>query len=67
MVLLVVANFQAVDEVTTDCVDAACGAGAIIGGSIIAVGGWFIWFLGTMVLGLLMFATRGKQVTYDVE
>ena len=66
MVLLVVANFQAVDQVTTDCVEAACDAGAVIGGGILAIGGWFIWFLGTLILGLLMFATRGKLVTYDV-
>ncbi len=67
MVFLVVANFQAVDEVSTDCVEAACEAGAVIGGGIIAVGGWFIWFLGTVILGILMFATRGKLVTYEVE
>ncbi len=67
MVFLVVVNFQAVDQVTDDCGEAACEAGAIIGGGIIAVGGWFLWFLGTFILGLLMFATRGKLVTYEVE
>ena len=67
MIFLVVANFQAVDQVTTDCVEAACDAGAVIGGGIIAVGGWFVWFLGTVVLAILMFATRGTLVTYEVD
>ena len=67
MILFVVANFQAVSGVSGDCVEAACEAGAVIGGGIVAVGGWFIWFLGTFVLGILMFATRGKLVTYEVE
>jgi hypothetical protein len=67
MVGLVILNFQAVDQVTTDCAEAACEAGAVIGGGIVAVGGWFVWLLGTLILGLLMFATRGKLVTYEVE
>lgn len=75
MIALVAANFSAVGNVTADCAkqaaDAAnagaCQAGAVIGGGILAVGGWFVWFLGTMVLGVLMFATRGKLVTYEVE
>ena len=75
MVALVVANFTAVGEVGSDCVSqtsdttnaAACQAGVAIGGGILAVGGWFIWFLGTVILAILMFATRGKLVTYDVE
>ena len=74
MVALVVANVNAVGEVGGNCANqvadesntAACQAGAAIGGGIIAVGGWFVWFLGTFILGLLMFATRGKLVTYDV-
>ena len=74
MLALVAANFSAVGDVTADCAKqvadatntSACQAGAAIGGGIIAVGGWFMWFLGTIVLGILMFATRGKLVTYDV-
>ena len=74
MIGLVIANFNAVGHVGSDCVkqaadganSTACQAGAAIGGGIIAIGGWFIWFLGTFVLGILMFATRGKLVTYDV-
>lgn len=74
MIALIVINFSAVGEVSADCVNqhgdatnaAACKAGAAIGGGLVAVGGWFIWFLGTVVLGILMFATRGKLVTYDV-
>ena len=67
MVAMVVINFQAVDTVSTDCVEASCEAGAVIGGGLVAVTGWFVWFLGTFILGLLMFATRGKLVTYEVE
>jgi len=74
MIALIVVNFNAVGEVSADCVNqhadatnaAACKAGATIGGGLVAVGGWFVWFLGTVVLGILMFATRGKLVTYDV-
>lgn len=67
MVSVAVINFQSVGEVASDCGSTACGAGAVIGGSILAVGGWFLWFLGTVIFGLLMFATRGKLVTYEVE
>lgn len=67
MIALIVANFQAVGEVSSDCLDTACGAGAVIGGGILAIGGWFVWFLGTMVLGIFMFATRGKLETYEVQ
>ncbi len=74
MIALVVVNFNAVGEASSECAgkvtDAAnttaCEAGAAIGGGIVAVGGWFVWFLGTLLLGVLMFATRGKLVTYDV-
>ncbi len=75
MIGLVVLNFGAVgDQIATDCAQeateslkSACKAGTVIGGGIVAVGGWFVWFLGTVVLGILMFATRGKLVTYDVK
>ena len=74
MVGLVVLNFQAVSTVGADCakeatvaLQNACKAGAGIGGGMLAIGGWFLWLLGTLILGLLMFATRGKLVTYDVE
>ena len=67
MIAIVVFNFQTVHTVSTDCVEAACEAGAVIFGGLAAVTGWFVWFLGTFVLGLLMFATRGKLVTYEVE
>lgn len=67
MILLVVANINAVDEVTTACEGAACEAGAVLGGGLVAVGGWFIWILGTVILGFLMLATRGKLVTYSAE
>ena len=75
MIGLVVLNFTAVGEVSAECAAqtqatseaSACQAGAAIGGGLLAVGGWFIWFLGTIILAILMFATRGKLVTYDVE
>ena len=74
MIALVVLNLNAVDTVSADCVNqvadatntAACKAGAAIGGGIVAVGGWFLWFLGTLILAILMFATRGKTITYEV-
>ena len=74
MIALVVANFNAVGTVSADCANqvadatntAACKAGAAIGGGIVAVGGWLLWFLGTVILAILMFATRGKSVTYAV-
>lgn len=59
-------NLGLIGDVSDECPEAACAAGAIIGGGLIAIGGWFLWFLGTFILGLLMFATRGKLVTYDV-
>lgn len=68
MIGLVIANFQAVDQVATECAnEAACQAGAVVGGGILAVSGFFIWILGTVILAILMFATRGKLVTYDVQ
>lgn len=75
MIALVVFNFGAVgDQINTDCAQKtteslknACEAGTVIGGGIVAVGGWLLWFLGTIILGILMFATRGKLVTYEVQ
>ncbi|MDB5661636.1 MAG: hypothetical protein JWS10_4251 [Cypionkella sp.] len=74
MVAFVVANLNTVGDVSSDCVTqnadalnaSACKTGAAIGGGIVAVTGWFLWFLGTVLLAVLMFATRGKLVTYDV-
>ncbi len=67
MVGLVVANFQAVDQVSSECAETACQAGAAIGGGVMAVGGFFVWILGTVILAILMFATRGKLVTFEVS
>lgn len=66
MVASVYANFMAADIATTDCPESLCDAGVVIASGIFAIGGWFVWFLGTIILGLLMFATRGTLVTYDV-
>ncbi len=66
MVALIWANVTAVGQVGGDCLDdAACLAGTAIGGGMIAAAGWFIWVLGTVILGILMMATRGKLVTYN--
>jgi hypothetical protein len=67
MALLIWANITAVSEVGADCDgEAACQTGAAIGGGLIAAGGWFIWIIGTIILGILMLATRGKSVTTHV-
>lgn len=67
MIASVYANFQAADIATTDCVGPGCDAGVVVASGLLAIGGWFVWLLGTFILGLLMFATRGTLVTYDVE
>ncbi len=71
MIYSVFINVSAVGEVGSECsgeeFSAACQAGVAIGGGIIATLGWFVWFLGTVILGIFMFATRGKQVVYDVD
>lgn len=40
----------------------AYAAGTLIGSTMIATAGWFAWFLGTVILGLLVLATPGKIV-----
>ena len=64
MIFLIFTNFSAVSDVSTACVgDAACQAGAVLGGGLVAATGWFVWILGTIIFGILMMATRGKLVT----
>jgi hypothetical protein len=64
MILLIYANFSSGNAVATECAgDAACQAGVVIGGGLIAATGWFVWILGTIIFGILMLATRGKLVT----
>jgi hypothetical protein len=75
MIWTIFINADAISsQMATDCAAmteesqrTACEAGTVIGGGIVAVGGWFVWFIGTVILGILMFATRGKLVTYDVK
>ena len=70
MVWMIFINVGTGAEVASECTGefaGACQAGATIGTGIIAVAGWFVWFLGTLLLAILMFATRGKSVTYAVE
>ncbi|MEP1201645.1 hypothetical protein [Tateyamaria sp.] len=58
------AGAEVISECGTDDYSEACAAGAAIGSSIVAVGGWFVWCLGSIVLGLLALLTRGsKQIT----
>lgn len=68
MVTLVVINLSAANTViSADCAgESACQAGAAIGSGLIAATGWFVWILGTIILGILMMATRGKLVTKQV-
>jgi hypothetical protein len=42
-------------------------AGALLFLGAFAVIGWFIWLLGTIILGILVLATRGKSVTTVVH
>ena len=68
MIYAIFINVSVVGEIAGSGCDgsAACEAGAVIGGGLIAVTGWFIWILGTIILGILMLATRGKLVTKEV-
>jgi len=68
MIWMIFINVGAVSEVSADCgitdTSGACAAGAAIGGGLIAVFGWFIWIIGTIILGLFAMLTRGnKHVT----
>lgn len=68
MIALIWANYNAVKTTGADCAgEAACQAGAAIGGGMIAATGWFVWILGTVIFGILMMATRGKLVTKQVQ
>jgi len=79
MILFTIINLGAWGEVTgtaaTACVgeeySSACEAGTVIGATLgagmVATFGWFAWFLGTIVLGLMMLFTRGAKVTTYVE
>ena len=70
MIWMMFLNVGGGAELASECTGeyaASCEAGTAIGTGIIAIAGWFIWFLGTLVLAVFMFATRGKAVTYDVE
>lgn len=75
MILMVVANGSAVSAVNQEA-EVACEGdqicedlvlvGAGIGAGMVAGIGWFVWMLGTVILGLLVLFTRGKTVTYEV-
>lgn len=67
MVAMVFATFSAGGDGIANCAgDAACEAGTVLGGGLIAATGWFVWILGTVILGILMLATRGKLVTKQI-
>lgn len=63
MGLFVYATITAYQETAAQNADAAWQVGAAIGGSGLAVVGWFAWMLGTVVLGLPVLMTRGRSVT----
>jgi len=68
MILLIYVNFTSGAEVGAECAgDAACEAGVVLGSGMIAAAGWFIWILGTIILGILMLATRGKLITKQID
>jgi hypothetical protein len=58
MAVLVYANTYAANSAANDE-----AAGALLFLGAFAVIGWFIWLLGTVILGILVLATRGKSVT----
>lgn len=67
MIALVFANITSGADLATACEgETACEVGTAIGGGLIAATGWFVWVLGTVILGILMLATRGKLVTKTV-
>lgn len=68
MVGLVVVNLGAVGEAGLSCKgNEACEVGAAIGGGAFAAVGGGVWIIGTLVLGILMLATKGKLVTRQVD
>jgi hypothetical protein len=67
MVALIWANYSAVKEVGGDCANTACGAGVALGAGMVAATGWLVWILGTVILGILLLATRGKLVTKQIQ
>ena len=68
MIWLMFINVGGSAELAEACTgEAACEVGTAIGAGIVAVVGWFVWFLGTIVLAIFMFATRGTLVTYEKD
>ena len=67
MIWTVFINVGAGSEVMADCASeeysGACQAGAMIGSGIVAVTGWLVWILGTIILGLFALLTRGSRNT----
>jgi len=67
MIWMIFINVGAGAEVMADCTSEeysdACQAGAMIGSGIVAVTGWFVWILGTIILGLFALLTRGSRNT----
>lgn len=50
-----------------DSADEATQAGTVIGGAIGSGFLLFIWFIGDIILGIMMFFTRGHLETYEKE
>jgi hypothetical protein len=54
-------------EVVDQTQDTAAKAGAVVGGAIGTGMVFSLWFFGAVILGLMMFFTRGKKVTITRE
>ena len=63
MVYMIFINADATTSQMNECEgNSACEAGTAIGSGIVATIGWLIWMLGTLIGGILLWATRGKMV-----
>lgn len=67
MVATAMVNMEVASIMFEDTGDEAQNAAnAIVGGAatgLAAIVGWFVWALGTLVLGVLVLASRGKRIT----
>ncbi len=67
MILMVFVNLSSGAQIGEGCAgDTACEAGVALCTGAVAAVGWGVWILGTIILGVLMMATRGKMVTKEI-
>ena len=76
MIWLMLFNITSVAEMSgeisdgtfRDGADQAISQAAVgIAGGLVAATGWLFWMLGTVILGILVLASKGKQVTVRVR